>query len=141
MDGEVTLAKLESLHRCLRRIETRRPSSVEALLADIDAQDILSLNLERAIQLCVDLAAMSLADRDEPPPISMREAFLGMGRLGLLTPDLAARLAGAVTLRNILVHEYARVDWARVFDAVDLSLPDLEAFARVVASGFPGRSL
>ena len=134
MDRSVALAKLDSLRRCLRRIESRRPATVSALLDDVDAQDVLCLNLERAVQLCVDLAAMRLADTDEPPPASMREAFLGLARQQLLPRDLAWRLSAAVTMRNILVHEYVRIDWGIVFSAVYQGLADFEDFARYLAA-------
>lgn len=56
MDTIVLEAKLESLRRCLSRVEQTCPATVEALEKDPDAQDILSLNLSRAIQICVDMA-------------------------------------------------------------------------------------
>jgi len=57
MDQSLINQKLESLRRCVMRLEDRCPSNVEALQKDLDAQDILALNLTRAIQLCVDLAS------------------------------------------------------------------------------------
>jgi len=40
MDREVVEQKLESLRRCLRRIETKCPTDAATLVADIDLQDI-----------------------------------------------------------------------------------------------------
>ena len=51
MDRLVLDEKLESLARCVRRVEQKRPPTLAALLADPDAQDILVLNLSRAVQL------------------------------------------------------------------------------------------
>jgi hypothetical protein len=56
LDRQVVEQKLESLRRCLLRIEEKCPDSPEMLARDLDAQDIVSLNLTRAVQLCVDLA-------------------------------------------------------------------------------------
>lgn len=136
MDASVSLAKLDSLRRCLRRIESRRPATLAGLLDDLDAQDIISLNLERAIQQCVDLATMRLADTDDPPPASMKEAFELLARAGVLSHDLAVRMRAAVGLRNILVHEYRRVDWAIVFHVIHHRLGDFTDFARQVTPGF-----
>ena len=75
MDADILRAKLESLARCIKRIEGRRPVSAKALADDLDAQDIISLNLERAVQLCVvttrlgdfrDFASTVLARLEEP---------------------------------------------------------------------------
>lgn len=51
MDRQVIAEKLESLRRSIKRVDERRPPSVEALLVDVDAQDILSVNLTRAVPL------------------------------------------------------------------------------------------
>ena len=56
MDRLILAEKLESLRRCVARIERWRVDSSETLAADVDAQDILALNLTRAVQLCVDMA-------------------------------------------------------------------------------------
>ena len=49
MDRNIIFRKLDSPARCIHRIESKRPASVEDLVADIDLQDILSVNLERAV--------------------------------------------------------------------------------------------
>lgn len=51
MDWPVIEEKLESLRRCLRRVELKCPADVDALVNDVDAQDILALNLTRAADL------------------------------------------------------------------------------------------
>jgi len=55
-EGESVAGKL-SLRRCLEGVRGRCPQSVETLLSDLDSQDIVALNLTRAVQICVDVAA------------------------------------------------------------------------------------
>lgn len=54
MPDVLVMRKIESLQRCLKRIEEKIPLSAPALASDLDAQDIISVNLERAEQQCVD---------------------------------------------------------------------------------------
>jgi hypothetical protein len=58
MGRDLIEAKLESLRRCVERIAAKTPSSADQLTRDPDLQDIIALNLQRCVQLCVDLAAM-----------------------------------------------------------------------------------
>ncbi len=44
----------------------------------------------------------------------------------------------AVALRNILVHEYQRINWGIVFAAATAGLGDLESYARAIAPHDPG---
>ncbi len=46
MDTDVVLAKLDSLQRCVSRVEEKTPTNVELLKSDYDIQDIISLNLD-----------------------------------------------------------------------------------------------
>lgn len=75
MDREVVEQKLESLRRCLLRIETKCPSDAATLAADIDLQDIVSLNLSRAVQISVDICAHLIAGMEVSPPDSMGQTF------------------------------------------------------------------
>ncbi|MBT9590927.1 MAG: hypothetical protein IV089_08475 [Thiobacillus sp.] len=50
MDRQVIEQKLESLRRCLARIRQKNPVTVAELVSDPDAQDVLTLNLTRAVQ-------------------------------------------------------------------------------------------
>lgn len=60
------------MRRCVVRLEQRCPDTLETLQADIDVQDILALNLTRAIQLCVDMASQWIAEHYELTlPITM----------------------------------------------------------------------
>jgi uncharacterized protein YutE (UPF0331/DUF86 family) len=49
MDREVVEQKLESLRRCLQRIESKCPADAQTLAEDFDLQDIVSLNLKKAV--------------------------------------------------------------------------------------------
>jgi uncharacterized protein YutE (UPF0331/DUF86 family) len=106
MDRCVIDDKLERLRRCIQRIEHKRPALLADLVADYDLQDILSVNLERAIQLCVDIAAHIIAAREISAPTTMAAAFESLQVLQVLSPELATSMKKAVGFRNIVVHNY-----------------------------------
>lgn len=133
MDPLILAEKLESLRRCVFRIEERRAESAEALRQDIDRQDILSLNLTRAVQLCVDAAVHVLVDREQPPPQTMGEAFDQLAAERLISPELAKRMRAAVGFRNIAVHTYQTIDWDIVHHISHRGLEDFRQFAASLA--------
>ena len=132
MDRELIEEKLESLRRCVRRVEEKRVSSVEELEEDWDTQDILSVNLTRAVQLSVDIGAHLVAASEQPSPDTMAEAFGRLRDMGLLPGDLADRLKGAVGFRNVAIHAYRSIDWAIVHTITHERLDDFREFARLV---------
>jgi len=134
MDRDIVESKLESLRRCIERIAAKTPSSVEPLSQEPDLQDIIALNLQRAIQLCVDLAAHVIADTAARAPSTMGENFEILKDLNVIGSELAARLTKAVGFRNIAVHSYQDIDWKIVFHICRDNLDDFRAFAKAVAA-------
>ena len=133
MDKDVAGAKLESLRRCVRRLREKTPATAETLSNDYDLQDIISVNLERAVQVCVDLAAHVIADAELPAPTAMSESFEQLCRLGLISAELATRMKRAVGFRNIAVHAYQQINWLMVYSIITTRLEDFRVFADAVA--------
>jgi uncharacterized protein YutE (UPF0331/DUF86 family) len=134
MDRNLITRKLDSLARCVRRIEIKRPLTPEHLVSDIDLQDILSVNIERAVQLCVDIGAHLLVDLELPPPETMGEVFQRLADHGIIPTPIADALRKAVGFRNLSVHAYDRVDWERVYEITHHRMNDFRLFAAHVVN-------
>lgn len=132
MDREVIEQKLESLRRCLRRIETKCPADPLTLVADFDLQDIVALNLSRAVQLSVDIGAHLIASMEVPPPGTMGQTFDLLAQEGVLSRELANSLKKSVGFRNIAVHNYDSINWLIVHSIVKNNLGEFSAFAKAV---------
>lgn len=132
MDRELIAEKIESLRRCVRRFEKKRAKTVEALENDLDRQDILSVNLTRAVQLCVDAAAHLVAETDRPSSETMADAFEHLYQMDIISAPLAKRLEGAVGFRNVAIHAYRSIDWEIVHSITHERLDDFRQFARSV---------
>ena len=132
MDRLILSEKLEALRRCVRRVEEKRVDAVEELRNDPDRQDIISLNLTRAVQLCVDIASHLLSGTKQPAPQTMGEAFELMYAEGIISADLARSLKGAVGFRNIAVHAYDVIDWDIVHAITHDGVEDFRRFAASV---------
>ena len=140
MDETVILSKLDALSRCIARIRVKTPTSVDALTDDFDCQDIISINLERAIQTCVDIAAHILADRNIPAAATMAEGFDLLCKQEIIPEALATRLKKAVDFRNISVHAYQTIDWNIVYSIITKRLDDFPEFARHICASLPDQS-
>lgn len=132
MDRAVIGQKLESLRRCLARIRSKQPFTAEQLAGDFDLQDIVALNLTRAVQLSVDMAAHIVASLELPAPTTMGESFDRLAQAQLIDAMLAQQLKAAVGFRNVAVHNYSNVNWQTVHVIVLNHLQDFDAFAQAV---------
>jgi len=74
--------------------------------------------LERLIGRMIDINYHRITESGHPPPKDYDESFLHLGRLDILPPDLARRIAACAGLRNWIVHEYDDIDPARVYEGL-----------------------
>jgi uncharacterized protein YutE (UPF0331/DUF86 family) len=133
MDHDIIMRKLDSLARCVGRIEEKRPDTLEQLIDEIDIQDILSINLERAVQVSVDIGTHLIAGLSVPPPKSMGEVFSILVAEKMIPEETGVALRKAVGFRNLSVHSYDQVDGERVFNIVHEHLDNFRKFADSIA--------
>jgi uncharacterized protein YutE (UPF0331/DUF86 family) len=133
MDRKLIDEKLESLRRCVERIRIRCPEKLSVLASDSDLQDIVALNLTRAVQICVDIASVVISDSPLPAPDTMGAAFDSLAELAVIDETLANQLKAAVGFRNIAVHSYQKIDWKIVHRLCHESLDDFRKFATEVS--------
>lgn len=134
MDRELIAQKLESLRRALQRVNEKCPASAEILARDFDAQDIVALNLTRAVQLSVDIGSHLIACTNYPPPGTMGQVFDVLSDAGFIAPELAERMQKAVGFRNLAVHNYEAINWAIVYAIATQHLDDFKQFAGAVVT-------
>ena len=97
--------KTDSVLRYLSRVKSKKPKTLEFLIDDIDTQDIVVLNLRRAVQTCIDIASYLIAYTDLTPASSMAESFKALKVAGIISLEVSERMIKATELRNLLVHE------------------------------------
>jgi len=133
MDQVILAQKLESLRRCIRRIEEKTPADVDQLVQDPDIQDILVLNLTRAVHLCVDIGSHVISESDEPAPSTMGDVFSTLEKLCIIASTTCQALKKAVGFRNVAVRNYAVINWEIVFAICQKFLDDFRRFAKEIA--------
>jgi uncharacterized protein YutE (UPF0331/DUF86 family) len=133
VNDDVVMAKLESLERCVTRIRSKIPDDYEKFVADLDSQEIIALNLERSVQLCVDVALRLLARQRGPAlPGNMGDAFRQCHELEMIDSETASQLISAVGFRNVSVHSYKDLDPEIVWSILQKDLGVFSRFARQI---------
>jgi len=134
MNNPLIAKKMESLTHCLKRIEEKRPMELSSLRSDYDIQDIISVNLERSIQLCVDIAAIIISEKNLKTSNTMAGCFQALEDNGILPVDLSGKLQSSVGFRNVSVHEYKSIDWEIVFDIIHNHMINFKQYMKIILS-------
>ena len=133
VDRALLADRIATVRDATARIRSTLPGSVEALVADRTAREVVVLNLFVAIQACLDLATHWLADEGSAVPATYGDVFTALGDRGVLDRALAERLASASGFRNLIAHQYGALDWPRVYEIAGSDLGDLEALCATLA--------
>jgi uncharacterized protein YutE (UPF0331/DUF86 family) len=129
MIDDIVLGKKESIERCIRRIREyyARPSDLP-FEEDYLRRDAIAMNIQRAAELCIDLANHVVKARKLGIPKDSRASFTMLAREGLIPKELSKLLEGMVGFRNVLIHDYRELDIEVMKDVIEHRLDDLVAF-------------
>lgn len=75
VDRDVMFAKIGTIKRCFLRIKETTHLSPESL-DDVTIQDVFVLNLQRAVQAAIDMAAHIAASQGYGVPGDLKENFI-----------------------------------------------------------------
>jgi len=100
MDRDVAVAKIATIRRCLDRIAAQTEAT-EGRLDTLDSQDIVAMNVQRAAQAAIDLAATWCAGLGLAPSQTLKGHFEALGKTGVLDATRVRRLSAMVGFRNV----------------------------------------
>jgi uncharacterized protein YutE (UPF0331/DUF86 family) len=132
IDKDLLLSKASSVRRHLKRAEEKSKPDLKTFLADIDRQEIVMFNLQMAIQNCVDIAAHIISEEGYGIPDSTAEMFYLLEENNYLDNQLTQKMVKAAGLRNLIVHEYAKIEAKQVYDIVQKDIADLNAYLKAI---------
>ena len=134
VDKDLILAKAGSVKRHIDRIKAKSDSDMAEFVQDLDRQESIAFNMHLAIQNYMDIAAHIISDEGLGVPGSAGEMFFILQENGFLSANLADRMVKAVGFRNLLVHEYQKIDLQRLHKAVEKNVDDLIEYLSAVFS-------
>ncbi len=126
---EVVLIKIESIEKCLNRIETKLGESGFDM-RDYDTQDVVVLNLQRACQQSIDLAMFLVSELALGIPKGSVEAFEKLLERGVITQETFKTMKGMVGFRNVAVHQYQQINYRIVEVVIREHLDDFRRYSR-----------
>lgn len=127
INKDVLFQKTNSIQNCLKRIHDTIDGDLNKL-NNLDVQDIVVLNLQRAIQLVIDMGSYLVAIKQLGIPQSLKDVFVILEQNNCLSHILSERLQKMVGFRNIAVQDYQAVDKDILKAVISKHLKDFEDF-------------
>lgn len=136
VDVEVIKQGLNQLSASLNKIERFKGISLEEFLEDDIIQDVVEYNLFIAINMMIDIATHIVVDNNMGNPETLGEAFSILNKEKYLNDDEAKIYRNMVGLRNILSHEYLKIDKRIIYSVLKNNLVDIKKFIIFINENF-----
>ena len=130
---DVVLSKLSIINNCLKTIETVTGNQANKL-DEMMIQDVFVLNLQRAVQACIDIANYIIAQKGWRLPATYRESFNTLHENKVINKKLSSQMIKMVGFRNIAVHDYQTLDIVVLKGILEHNVDDFKTFRKAIVN-------
>jgi uncharacterized protein YutE (UPF0331/DUF86 family) len=132
VDKNLILRKLADLGDLRGQLLEYAGITARRYAADWKTQRIVERTLQMMVEICLDVANHIISDRGYRRPVGYADHFTVLRENGVLSARLAARMVKMAKFRNLIVHNYDRIDAAIVVGILKKNLSDFEDFQKAV---------
>lgn len=132
IDKEVIKEKFQELNRYLEKLEDFKNISWEEFSSSLGKQWMVCHGLQLSIQVLIDVGNHILAAVGENQIEDYVDIIDKLGERNIIPSEFARQIRGMAGLRNILVHEYARIDLNKIYEILQTRLGDFRDFIKYI---------
>lgn len=128
--------KVSSVKKYLKILGRYKKYSKQELESDVDIRGALERYLYLAAQAIIDLSEAVVAFKEFRKPNAMSESFYILEEEGVVPAKLAEKLAGMAGFRNVIAHDYEKINYDIVYEVLHKGLGDIEKFLAAIKKSF-----
>lgn len=132
VDRDLVLRKLSELDEYQNQVQEFKGITVKQYREDWKKQRIVERTLQMMIETCLDIANHIVADRGYRVPVSYADIFKVLGENNVLEKKLVDRMEKMAKFRNILVHQYEKIEAEIIVGILKKNLKDFDQFRKAV---------
>lgn len=111
IDQEMIKNKILRIQDDLSHLEEFKDASIEEISKEYNTHKIVERIIEVIVNEAIDINQHLIVEKGKGDlPFNFRESFLLLAELGVYPENFAEEISKSVGLRNILVHEYQKLD-------------------------------
>jgi len=114
LNKQVVLERLQEMKENLAILEKLKRIPHDEFVKTPEMYKLAERCLQISIECILDISHYLIAQKDLPRAEG-KEAILTLGRLDVLPDDFAQAISGMAGFRNILIHEYLKIDREKVY--------------------------
>lgn len=131
IDKELIKKKLNFLDYQLSKIE-RMELDENEFVENADIHDLITFRLQQSVETSIDIATHIIASLSLERKERAKDAFLLLGKEGVIKEELALTMGKAADFRNRVVHGYNDFDFSLLFKDYKRDVADLRDFGNQI---------
>ncbi len=128
--------RISSIKKYLKTLERYQNFSIDEILNDVDKKGAVERYLYLATQSAIDLADAAISYKKFRKPTSMSESFHILNEEKIIPNDLTEKMVKMTGFRNVVAHDYEKIDYEVVSAILQEGLKDIENFTKIVSDYF-----
>ena len=128
---EVIAARLEKLREYLKTLKTVQKYDLRKFKRDPFIHGTAERYLHLSIECILDIGNHIIADRGYRKPGTYAEILEVLAEEGVISEELSGKMTGMAAFRNVLVHDYLKLDHDRIYQIVKEQVKNFAELAKV----------
>jgi uncharacterized protein YutE (UPF0331/DUF86 family) len=110
INKELVQRKINNIENYIKEIEPLLKLEANEIVSDVLKLRTIERNFQLIVDTMLDINTHIISAKNLKAPETLQETFLILGDGGVLPFEFVKKIAPVVGLRNIVVHEYEKID-------------------------------
>lgn len=126
-------SRLKKLEEYVKQLKIYKKSSLAEMRNDFTLQLAILHAFQLSIECVLDIGEFIISEYDFRKPEKANEIIIILGEQGILPKSFALNFSEAAKFRNLIVHEYIKIDMGEVYQHLQRDLKDFDFYAKCIA--------
>lgn len=137
VDSDVIQRRLTALEEYISDLEkARKDKCLEEFTTDKIFRRYVERTLHMAIEACLDIANYIISYEGYREPQNNKDCFEVLNEQNIISDQLNTQLKKMAQFRNIIVHDYLKIQPEIVYAILKKNIPDIINFAKLIKDNY-----
>ncbi|AWI04532.1 type VII toxin-antitoxin system HepT family RNase toxin [Clostridium drakei] len=129
---EIVISRIDKLNEYINILKSVKKYDKKKYIDDPLIYGSSERFLHLSIECVLDIGNHVISDMRYRKPENNKDIFLVLHENKIINEKLKNNLCNMAGFRNILVHDYMKLDRGLVYDIINNNLKDIEAFVKII---------
>lgn len=133
IDNEMIDDRISRIHKELLYLEDFKDLTFNEIAKDFKTHHAIERIIEIIVNAAIDINQHIIVESGKGDlPFDFKQSFLTLADLDIYPEDFAKEISNSAGLRNILVHEYQKLDEKKFYDSIKDCYKDYTKYCRYI---------